>query len=83
MYRAIRFVLLVVIAYLVIPCFTQGCAEQKVACQVIKLADSACNLIEYVDGAGHKHQVPVTQQELEGLAQAASARHAAQLDAGQ
>lgn len=51
-----------------------GCAASKVACQVIRVANNACTMIEFSLPDGGVDQVAVSRDELEGLARTASAR---------
>ena len=60
----------------------QGCPVSKVACQIIRTADEACKVIELVGADGGTETVPVTGQELAGLARQAAARRKMEQEAG-
>ncbi len=59
-----------------------GCPVSKVACQIIRTADEACKVIELVGADGGTETVPVTGQELAGLARQAAARRKMEQEAG-
>ncbi len=54
-----------------------ACAYIKPACTVIHAVDNGCQVIEVLGNDGKKEQVPVSSQDLQGLARDVSARRAA------
>lgn len=51
-----------------------GCPEVTAACQIVKVADSACTMIEFVDETGTVQQTPVASEDLKTLARTSAAR---------
>lgn len=58
---------------LAVGCLTSGCTYAQTGCKAIHVADTACHVLVLEDGTA----VPVTREELQGLAQTAAARRAA------